>query len=84
MSLVQLQTAASHQQHVVPDDEQLLGPLSEPLPPPQVTAEPGLGDGSQAGLGGAPLDVVSSVLHKPPTLIIAIFFLTVRLVVAAV
>lgn len=78
-------TAASHQQHVVPDDEQLLGPLSEPLPPPQVAAEPGLGDGSQTGLGGAPLDVVSSVLHQPPTIIIIIIiFLTVRLVVAAV
>lgn len=54
----------AHQQHVVPDDEQLFDPLPEPLPPPQVAAEARLGDGPQAGLGGAPLDVVSSVLHR--------------------
>lgn len=53
----------SDQQHVLPDDEQLFDPLPEPLPPPQVTTDPGLGGGPEAGLRGTPLDVVSSVFH---------------------
>ena len=36
----------AHQQLVAPDDEQLFGPLAEPLPPPQVTTEAGLRGGS--------------------------------------
>lgn len=72
-----------HQQHVVLDDEELLAPLSEPLPPPQVPTEPGLRRGPQTDLGGAPLDVVSSVLHKAASFILIILFLTIRLVVTA-
>ena len=54
----------SDQQHVLLDEEQLFDPLAEPLPPPQVAADPGLGGGPKAGLRCTPLDVVSSVFHR--------------------
>lgn len=80
MSDKRLVTGPAHQQSVVPDDEELLGPLAEPLPPPQVAADAGLGGGPKTGLGGAPLDVVSPVLHG---LLILVIVVAVRLVVAA-
>lgn len=71
----------SDQQHVLPDDEQLFDPLSQPPPPPQVATEAGLGGGPKTGLRGTPLDVVRSVFHR---LLPLVLLLPVRLVVAAV